>query len=120
MPRRPRTTGIALALLAATYLSACGDGESTGTTTIAGRDLFALFYNRAMVPGPDNYMMSESGALYLYFPEDFENSRTIYEFFISKLFDPSSSFSASHTRDLPEIEPVIAGLRYHDETEIAE
>ncbi len=117
MLRPPRITGIGLMLLAATYLSACVDGEPTGTTTIAGRHLFALFYNRVVVPGPANYMISESGALYLYFPEDFENSRTIYEFFISKLFDPSSSFIASHTRDLPEIAPVIAGLRYHDETE---
>ncbi len=37
MLRRPRTTGIALALLAATYLSGCGEGEPTGTTVTVAR-----------------------------------------------------------------------------------
>jgi hypothetical protein len=87
------------------------------TVTIAGRHLYAVHYNKAGVRGPDDYRMSESGALYLYFPEGFEDSQVLYEFFISKLFTPLSSFIASDSRDLPEIEPVIASFRYNSETE---
>lgn len=87
------------------------------TVTIGDWHLYALFYNKSQVPGPDNYMMGESGALYLYFPANFAETQTLYEFFISKLFDPSSTFIASHSRDLPEIQPVIAGFKLSAEEE---